>query len=63
MAVRPITVCWWLGMLTPAIRAMRYSSINNVKLTLALLMAGFGANHANNALALDDLAVAADPLH
>jgi hypothetical protein len=56
-------VCWWLGMLTPAIRAMRYSSINNVKLTLALLMAGFGANHANNALALDDLAVAADPLH
>jgi hypothetical protein len=42
---------------------MRYSSINNVKLTLALLMAGFGANHANDALALDDLAIAADPLH
>jgi hypothetical protein len=49
-------------MLTPAIRAIRYSSINNVKLTLALLMAGFGADHANDALALDDFAVAADPL-
>jgi len=42
---------------------MRYSSINNVKLTLALLVTGFDTNHANNALALDDLAVAADPLY
>jgi len=42
---------------------MRYSSINNVKLTLALLVTGFGANHTNNAFALDDLAVAANPLH
>jgi hypothetical protein len=50
-------------MFTPAIRAIRYSSINNVKLTLALLVAGFGANYTNNALALDDLAVAANPLY
>jgi len=42
---------------------MRYSSINNVKLTLALFMAGFGTDNANYTFALDDLAVAADPLH
>jgi hypothetical protein len=42
---------------------MRYSSINNVKLTLALLVARFGANHTDDAFALDDLAIAADPLY
>jgi len=42
---------------------MRYSSINNVKLTLALLMARFCANHTNYAFALDDFAVAANPLN
>jgi len=41
---------------------MRYSSINNVKLTLALFMAWFRANDTNYTLALDDLTVAADPL-
>jgi hypothetical protein len=50
-------------MFTPAIRAIRYSSINNVNLTLALLMTRLGANNTNNAFALDDLALAADPLH
>jgi hypothetical protein len=49
-------------MLTPAIRAIRYSSINNVNLTLALLMAWFRADDTNDAFALDDLTVAADPL-
>jgi len=42
---------------------MRYSSINNVKLTLALLMTRFDTNHSNNAFALDDLAIAADSLY
>jgi hypothetical protein len=42
---------------------MRYSSINNVKLTLALLMTRLGANNPNNALALDDLTIAAYPLY
>jgi hypothetical protein len=41
---------------------MRYSSINNVKLTLALFMAWLCANYTNYAFALDDLTVAADPL-
>jgi len=41
---------------------MRYSSINHVKLTLTLLMTRFHADDADDALALDDLAVAADPL-
>jgi len=41
---------------------MRYSSINNVKLTLALFMARFCANNTNYAFALDDLTVAAEPL-
>jgi hypothetical protein len=41
---------------------MRYSSINNVKLTLALLVTRFGADHTNDAIALDNFAVAADPL-
>jgi hypothetical protein len=41
---------------------MRYSSINNVKLTLALFMARLCANNTNHTLALDDLTVAADPL-
>jgi len=41
---------------------MRYSSINNVKLTLALFMTRFCANNTNHAFALDDLTVAADPL-
>jgi len=49
-------------MLTPAIRAMRYSSINNVKLTLALFVTRFCADNTNYAFALDDFAVAADPL-
>ena len=34
---------------------MRYSSINNVKLTLALLMTRLDTNDSNYALALDDL--------
>jgi hypothetical protein len=41
---------------------MRYSSINNVKLTLALFMTRFCADHTNNAFALDDFTIAADPL-
>jgi len=41
---------------------MRYSSINNVKLTLALFMTRFCADNTNYAFALDDLAVAAEPL-
>jgi hypothetical protein len=45
-------------MFTPAIRAIRYSS----KLTLTLLMTWFHADYADYAFALDDLAVAADPL-
>jgi hypothetical protein len=45
-------------MFTPAIRAIRYSS----KLTLTLLVTRLDADHADYALALDDLAVAADPL-
>jgi hypothetical protein len=49
--------------LTPAIRAMRYSSINNVKLTLALLMTRLDTNDSNYALALNDLTVAADSLY
>jgi hypothetical protein len=36
--------------------------INNVKLTLTLLVTRFHADYADNAFALDDLAVAADPL-
>jgi hypothetical protein len=52
-----------LGIFTPAIRAIRYSSINNVKLTLALLVAWFCADNTNDTLALDDLAVAANPLN
>jgi hypothetical protein len=50
-------------MLTPAIRAMRYPSIAKLELTLALLMARLGANDANNAFALDDLALTADPFY
>jgi len=42
---------------------MRYSSINNVKLTLALFMTRFCADNTNYAFALDDFAVAADPLN
>jgi hypothetical protein len=42
---------------------MRYSLINNVKLTLALFMTRFGANYTNYAMALDDLTVAANPLY
>jgi hypothetical protein len=42
---------------------MRYSSINNVKLTLALLMTRLDTNDSNNALALNDLTVAADSLY
>jgi hypothetical protein len=42
---------------------MRYPSIAKLELTLALLMARLGANDANNAFALDDLALAADPFY
>jgi hypothetical protein len=38
------------------------SSINNVKLTLTLLVTRFHADYADDTFALDDLAVAADPL-
>jgi hypothetical protein len=46
-------------MLTPAIRAIRYS----LELTLTLLVTSFHADYADHALALDDLAVAADALN
>src|SRR6478609_11618639 len=56
IAVRPISACWCGGMLMPAIRAMSYL------LTLTLLVTRVRADHADNALAADDLAVAADLL-
>jgi len=42
---------------------MRYSSINNVKLTLALFMTRFDTDNSNDAFALDDLTIATDTLH
>jgi hypothetical protein len=45
-------------MLTPAIRAIRYSS----KLTLTLLVTRLHADDADHTFALDDLAVTANAL-
>src|SRR5438105_251773 len=61
MAVRPISACWCGGMLMPAIRAMSFP-LNLLQSALALLVARIGADHADDALATDDLAVAADLL-
>src|SRR6186997_2544512 len=58
-----MTACWWFGMLTPAIRAMVFYVLSVLgaaaRLPLPLLVAGFRADHAHHAMALDDLAVAA----
>src|SRR3954470_13472698 len=59
MAVRPISACWCGGMLMPAIRAMSFP-LNLLQSALALLVARIRADHADNALAADDLAVAAN---
>jgi len=42
---------------------MPYSLIDNIILTLALLVARFIANDANHSLALDDFTIAANPLN
>src|SRR5262245_32963526 len=54
MAVRPISVCWLGGMLMPAIRAIALP-----RLALTLLVTRIRADHPQDALAPDDLALAA----
>src|SRR5438552_10400034 len=51
IAVSAMAACWWFGMLMPAIRAM------TCPLSLTLLVARVGADHAHHALAPHDLAL------
>jgi hypothetical protein len=55
--VRPIQTCLFCGRSTPAIRAIERF------LSLTLLVFGVLANHPHDALAADDFALRADPLH
>src|SRR6218665_321536 len=65
MAVRPISVCFWGGMLIPAIRAMcvLYSSRCRRRSALALLVARIRTDHADHTLATDNFAVPAHLFH
>src|SRR4029453_18832841 len=63
-AVSASSACWWLGMLTPAIRAMIYLyRFKSRSSALPLLVPRVRADDAHDAVAPDDLAVAADFLH
>src|SRR5690606_31907322 len=57
MCVSAIEMCLLTGILIPAMRAIVRPS------TLSLLVARIRADHPDDALAPDDLAVAADPAH
>src|SRR6476660_335176 len=58
MCVSPITTCLFIGILTPAIRAMFVSYL----LTLALLVPWICTNNVDHATTAHDLAVLADLL-
>src|SRR5215210_8340088 len=69
MYVSPISIRLFTGRSTPTTRAIsvqspkkqfgRISNLKFLKLPLALLVLGVGADHAHHALAVDDLAVVA----